>query len=452
MDSESVVVVVVGAGLSGLAAANALVEAGCAGVRVLEASDRVGGRTLSHQLGSGQVVDAGAQWVGRGHTRMLALASELGVDTLPTYDEGRNVLVFRGKRKTYLGDLPPVGTFALLDFAWAKWLIDGMVRELRQPSPWEHARAAEWDALTLGAWLESHSSTAGARFLFEAIVGPNFGCRPCDLSLLAFLIHAQAAGGLLALATVRDGALEMRLDGGSQEISLRLARKLGSRVCLGRPVRRITRSERGAVVEAEGVRVEARRVIVATDPVASRKIDFVPPLPLDRNVLTHRWASAKGVKIHVSYRRPFWRDDGLSGQALGDEGVVRIVFDSSPSDGASGVLTGFTGAVVADAALFEESSREQRRRLVLESLARYFGPPALAPVDYFEKDWSNEPFIEGCVSHPPPGLLSGFGPALQRCVDVIHFAGSEAADEWNDFMEGAVRSGERAAREVLAAI
>src|SRR5262249_39405606 len=168
--------------------------------------------------------------------------------------EGRSVLVFEGRRKTYAGEVPPVGTVALLDFAWAKWHIDRMVRALPAARPWEHARAQQWDALTLGAWLDSHTSTRGARFLFEAIVGPNFGCRPSDLSLLAFLVHAKASGGLLALATIKDGALEMRFRGGSQQISQRLAERLGRRVRLLCAVRRIARAGDGGRGRAGGAR------------------------------------------------------------------------------------------------------------------------------------------------------------------------------------------------------
>jgi monoamine oxidase len=127
------------------------------------------------------------------------------------------------------------------------------------------------------------------------------------------------------------------------------------------------------------------------------------------------------------------------------------MFDNSPHDGRSGVLLGFFEADNAlDAAAMEP---EDRKRLALECFADFFGPRALKPAEYIEQDWTSEEWLRGCYGgRLGTGAWTRYAQALSEPVGRIHWAGTETSPVWNGYMDGAIRSGERAAAEVLAAV
>jgi monoamine oxidase len=451
----SVDVAVVGAGISGLVAARQLVRGGVTDAMVVEARDRVGGKTLNHDLGGGKVVEGGGQWVGPAHHRLLALAGELGVQTYHQYDQGRNVVFRRGRRRTYRGSVPfaadPLG---MLDFIQSALRLDRMSKRLRARSPWAGSEAAKLDIVSFESWLRRNAPTSGARWLWQLFSAVTMGGPPREISLLAVLHHLRGAGGVDQLLETDGGAQERRFVGGSHEISLRSARELGDRVLVSTPVRAIERAP-GAPVElrCDEVTIEAGHAIVAMSPSDAARIAFSPPLPAVQAGMLDRVSMAKGVKVQAVYEEPFWRAEGLSGQAISDRGPVPLTFDNSPPDGSPGVLVGFGGSVanhplaLSGAALDDPAERE---RVTLECFARYFGGRARRPVDFLEKDWGSDEWATGCIPCWGPGSLTGYGAALGAPAGPIHFAGSETSEEWDGYMEGAVRAGERAASEVLA--
>ena len=223
--------IVVGAGLAGLTAARALSAAGRS-VRVLEARDRVGGRTLNASIGDGNVVEMGGQWVGPTQDRVLALAEELGVETFPTYYEGRNVLDLAGKRRTYKGTIPRLAPHVLLDIERARRKVNKLSRDIPAGAPWLAKKAAEYDATTLAAFIEKITWTRKARELLEIAVGTVMGTGSGEQSLLGMLFYVSAAGSFDMLIDTEGGAQQDRLVGGSQELSLRMAEELGDAVTL----------------------------------------------------------------------------------------------------------------------------------------------------------------------------------------------------------------------------
>ncbi len=242
-----------------------------------------------------------------------------------------------------------------------------------------------------------------------------------------------------------------RFVGGSQRIPQVVAKSLGARVVLRAPVRRIVQSGRRTTVITDRHHYIGRRVIVATPPALAGRIDYEPLMPVERDQVTQRLHQGNLTKVAAVYDRPFWRDQGLTGQILSTSGLISATFDDSPPSGDPGVIFGFVGGDMARQ--YVRLSEEEKRSRVLGELAGFFGPQALKPRLFFDTQWATEQWSRGCpVGVAGPGLLTSCGSALRDVVGSIHWAGTESSDYWNGYMDGAVRSGQRAAREVLSEI
>jgi monoamine oxidase len=441
-------VVVVGAGFAGLAAARELVARGSS-VVVLEARERVGGRVLNHDIGDGKVVEVGGQWIGPTQDRLAALARELAVETFPTYAHGDNVIEYRGSLRRYRGAIPRINPLVLVDIEQAQRRLNRLARRVPLEAPWEAPNAARLDGQTAATWMRRNMATGPGRMLLELGVEAVWAAQPEDMSLLHVLFYIHSAGSLERLFDTEGGAQQDRFAGGSQLLPVRMAAELGAeRVVLGAPVRRIDHGTEGVTVLAEGGVARGRRAILALPPTLAGRVAYDPPLSGFRDQLTQRMPLGTVAKCMALYDEPFWRSEGLSGQATSDTGPVKLTFDNSPPDGTPGVLLGFLEGRYA-----RELGRvpaEERRAAVLDCFARLFGPRAAKPADYVERLWANEEFSRGCYGcHLPTGAWTNYGPALRAPIGPLHWAGAEYATVWNGYMDGAVRSGESTAREVL---
>ncbi|HSI81669.1 MAG TPA: flavin monoamine oxidase family protein [Solirubrobacterales bacterium] len=437
-------VAVVGAGLAGLTAASELGARGL-DVRVLEARDRVGGRSLNHRVGAApdQVVELGGQWVGPGQREVLALAAELGLETFPTHTAGENVLEdHRGRVSRYRGTIPRLNPVALADISQAEARLGRLIRRVSAAAPWTAHGAERLDSQTFATWIRRTARTRLARETLALACRAVFAAEPEELSLLHVLFYSASADGWDSLLDTRGGAQQDRIVGGSQLLATRLAERLDGRIELGRPVRSIHSLDDGVLVEG----LAARRAIVAVPPALAGRIEYDPPLPSDRDQLTQRIGMGSVVKCMAIYDRPFWRADGLSGQGLSLRGPVQVTFDNSPPSGTPGVLLGFLEA--GNARRLRGLPPSGRRRLVLETFGRLFGHRAATPVDYVERDWSAERWSRGCYAGIlGPGVWTGYGLALRRPSGRLHWAGTETASRWMGYFDGAIGSGRRAARE-----
>jgi monoamine oxidase len=439
-------VIVIGAGLAGLTAARELTRGGF-DVLVLEGRDRVGGRTNSAML-AGVPVDLGASFVGPTQDAVLKLAADLGCDTTPTYTDGANLIRWRGKVRRYNGTIPTLGLIGVLDIGRIQWQFARIARTVSIAEPWSAPRAAKWDAITLGGWLRSIGATASSRDLMAIMARVTWGAEPDEVSMLHAVRYVNAAGGLNRMLDVVDGAQQDHFPGGSHQISTIMAAELGEQVRLNAAVTRIEWSDDAVAVMSSAGVVEARCAILAIPPAHRLDIDIAPAPPIEYQQLSQRWSQGALSKAYAAYPRPFWRDNGLSGQSLSDEGPVFITFDVGPESGGPGVLLGFV-----DARGFDALPPEQRRATALAGFAAIFGAEAAEPIDYLDQRWGAEPFAPGGpTAAVPPGSWTQFGPLLRRPVGPLHWAGTETADEWTGFMDGAVRSGQRAAAEVAAAL
>ncbi|MEX2194000.1 MAG: FAD-dependent oxidoreductase [Thermoleophilaceae bacterium] len=442
-------VAVVGAGLAGLVAARAVERAGRRAL-VLEARDRVGGRTLNADLGGGKVAELGGQWIGPTQDRVAALASELGVATFPTHTAGANLVEIGGRTRRYRGTIPRLPPHVLADVAVTRRRLNRLARRVPPGAPWQAPDAERLDTQTLGAWLGRHTRTRMARRLVALAGKTVWGAEPDELSLLHVLFYLRSAGGLDMLLDSEGGAQQDRLAGGSQLLSVKLADGLGEGVVLGAAVHRVEHGGGRVRVHADGVVAEARRVIVAVPPGLAGRIEYHPSLPAARGALHDHIPQGTLIKCMAVYDEPFWRGDGLSGEAVSDAGPATLTFDNSPPDGRPGVLLGFVGG--GDARAFARLDAAERRSTVIEGFARLFGPLARSPRAWLEQSWAQEEWSGGGPNaYLPPGGWTSWGKALREPVGRLHWAGAEIAERWCGYLDGAVRSGERAAAEALEA-
>lgn len=444
-------VIVIGGGYSGIAAAWSSRKYGHS-VTVLEARDRVGGRAWTKHVPGGGWVDNGGQWIGPGMTRILELAGEVGVGTFPTYEDGDSILVYGGKRIVYGAEDPhslgiPVPEADLKDFMAAIIEIDKLSREVPSQAPWEAPRAREFDYQTVESWMDRNLVTDGAKFALRSVVAGYFAVEACDLSFLHLLFYVAAAGGVEAL---EESSLVWRFDGGAQEIPNRLAERLGDSISLDTAVRAIDQTGDTVVVETDAGLREARRVIVAASPALAARISYRPALPASRDQYMQRTPLGSVIKCHAVYPAAYWRQDNLNGQLVSEEDVNSI-FDNSPPDGKPGILVGFIEGEAARRWADRPEADVQHK--MLDTFAEHFGDRARQPSHFYYANWAREPWSRGCYCGvPTPGTWTNYRDAVRRPVGRVHWAGTEAATKWVQYMEGAVRSGQRAAAEVHDAL
>jgi monoamine oxidase len=444
-------VVVIGAGLAGLAAARRL-RARDVSVVVVEARERVGGRLHNHEIADGKVVEVGGQWIGPTQDRLAAVAVELGVETFPTHGQGHNLIEYGGTLRRYKGAIPRINPVVLLDVERAQRRLNRLARSVPLEAPWEARNAAKLDGQTLATWMRRNLATRPGRMLLELGIEAVWAAQPEDMSLLHALFYIHSAGSLDLLFETEGGAQQDRFVGGSQLVPIRMANELGEeRLMLGAPVRRIEHARDGLTVHADGSAVRGRRAILAMAPTLAGRIAYDPPLPGYRDQLTQRMPLGTVAKCMAIYDEPFWRAEGLSGQGASDRGPVRLTFDNSPPDGSPGVLLGFLeGRRARELGRLPE---EERRTAVIDCFTRLFGPRAATPDGYVERLWAEEEWTRGCYGcHMPTGAWTNYGPALHPPLGPLHWAGAEYAHVWNGYMDGAVRSGEAAAAEVVEAL
>jgi monoamine oxidase len=443
-------VCVVGAGYAGLTAARRLVEKG-ERVVVLEARDRVGGRVWTEPLADGTPVDRGGAWFAPYHDAALRLAGEVGVTTYKTHVAGSHLLIDGDQGREYTGLIPKIGWGAVLSIARAQMKIDRMAKKVPLEAPWTAAKAAEWDSQTIASYLETSGIRGGiGRELFDMAIRGLFTGDLADTSLLNLLFLVRAHGSINNLFAIEKGSQENLVNGGAGSIAEKVAAELGDAIRLNSPVRLISQRDDRVFVDTGDVEVSARRAVVTVPPALILDIAFDPVLPEDRRALYRAAVAGPESKTLVVYDTPFWRDDGFSGQSADPHSASEVTIDASPADGTPGVLASFTfGSVAAN---LEQLDPGERRTYVLEALAGRFGPKAANPVDFVETAWWNEKWTRGCsMAHFPPNVLTRYGNLLREPLGRVHWAGTETSTMSHGAIDGAIRSGERAATEILDA-
>ena len=437
-------VAVVGGGLSGMTAARDLKRSGLRNLVVLEARDRVGGRTLN-QHADGVIVDGGATWVNQQQTAVFDLLHELRIQTFPQYTAGDAFAVIGGQAKRAKPAAPDPHFAAIMD---------EMASSVPLEAPWETPKATDWDAMTFEEFLNQSGLDPAERMVAE-ITFQIAACAPLkEVTLLNVLFAMHATGGYAEIGAVGSGVPQYHVVGGTAGVSERIAEYLGDAVRLSSPVTSVSNWQEGqgpVRLETPSGTVEADRVIMAMGGSLAAQISYDPELPELRKGL-HETIDKDHclIKTHTVYERPFWREMNASGQIVSPDGVFNISSDVTPPGTTKGVLV--TLALSPREGDGTPMSPEDRKAATIEVFAECFGDEARSPTDWVMQDWLDETYTRGDEDLWSRGLYLKYGPALRAPVDRLIWAGTETSLFWCGYLDGAVRAGRLAALTALRAL
>jgi monoamine oxidase len=440
-------VIVVGAGFAGLTAARKLKQRGKK-VIVLEARNRVGGRVKAGML-AGRPIDVGGMWVGPTQTKILETIRGYGLQLVPQYTTGKNILEASGKRSMTDGE-----TLGFESATQAEY--DRVIRELTKLSdqvpleaPWTMQRAEEYDHITAKEWFQAQTKDKTLIAFLEEYTRAIFTADAYQISFLYFLFYMRSGDNFEVLYGFENAAQAWTVNGTLHQVASRIAAELGEAVVLEAPVRAISQGTAGVLVKSEKGDWQGDYAIVAVPLPLSARITYEPVMPAERDILTQHMPMGSVIKYWVAYEKPFWRERGLNGMLQSDEPPSQFIScDMTPPEGRPGFLAGFIEA--HNAMKWTGRPQEERKKLVIGRLVSFLGPEAAHPVDYEDQDWPADPWSRGCYgASMAPGIMTTVGRIIRQPHGRIHWAGTETSERWMGYVDGAVRSGERASAEVL---
>ncbi|MEL7332844.1 MAG: NAD(P)/FAD-dependent oxidoreductase [Cyanobacteria bacterium J06560_2] len=435
---------IVGAGLSGLYAARLLQKAGLS-VAVLEARDRVGGRAFSERLANGKVVDFGAQWITPEQKRIWALTEELGLTKVETNTRGKAIVQVRGELRRLSGSVPPLSWLGLLDAWRLGWRIEHLAKQVSVSAPWEHPQATQLDSVSFDAWLKQNSMSGEGYDYWTHVVTGGMCAATNRFSPLEVIHQIASMGGLSALENADTHIIEQ----GAQSIANLLAEALEESVCLNSEVRSLQLAGQAVRATTAAGDFYGKHVILALPPQLISKISVAPALIKSEKQENRDWVLGKVIKNVVVYDNAWWRLDGFSGIADTPAEPIDFMADSSAEDSDSGVLVAFASG--PNAIQMSELDDGTRKSIVLSHVQKILGKSSAEPTHFSSTDWSAEPYsCGGYASRRPVGSWTEYRSFLTDFNSPVHLAGTETAEVWRSYMEGALQSAERASEEILS--
>lgn len=486
-------VIILGAGLSGLAAADTLRAHGV-GYIVLDAADRPGGRVLTEGATERGFVDMGGGYVGGTQYFIQRYIDRYGLGTIDTYLDTTKEWTYQrpdGSFVRFPGNNPlalPGGdeTVAMLD------LWNGLSLAVRADidDPSRVVNAEQLDAITAEEWLREyqrrHQTGRDTMDIARLSVNALLSTEPDKVSMLYVLYYAATAGDYAEIINVNGGPDSdnnswspegRRLTFGAGDLVWRMLDDVGrEHVHFSARATEVRHEGELAVVTVHdptadrSYTLRARRLIVAMSPVMARQIAMpdLAGLPggADRMALSQQMFMGRTNKGFLAYKRPFWRARGLMGYTLSagrhDRYPLTWTLDHSwePTAPTNVQVPAVRHPYSLMTFLIGESAEHwaarsfgERREAIVRQLVELYGPQARSElIDgeyYVEKDWHFDAYTRGGPAGLlPPNVLSRQGAALRRPVGLLHWAGTESATNWCGYMDGAIQAGVRAAGEV----
>ena len=440
-------VTVIGAGLAGLAAAYDLQRAGWH-VTVLEARDRVGGRVHTLRgFSHGLVAEAGGEFIDHDHTRMLAFAKEfklslgeVGSWQGQTDDWG----AYQGKAGR--ANKVDVWGFDLekeFDSLWAA--LAELAKQVPDPAHPETApNAKELDKQSSADWLNAQAAHPLARRAFADQIRSEYTCEPEHFSLLDLARNAA-----MYYSTPDHHEPTYRVIGGNDQIPRAIASQLPD-VRLKAEVTSINNQpDAVSVTYKQGDSfhaISSAYAILAIPLTTARLIEFNPPLPSAHQRLVNEISYGALTKVLIEYRKRFWKDRGWNGRLSTDQHIVQTWDATSHLDGEHGIITAYTGG--APGAKLSRLTDEERTKTAISVIEEIF-PGSMNLIERTATiAWINEPFTRCSYMALAPNQVTEHWKTLFTRAGRLNFAG-EHASIYQGFMEGAVESGQRAARNIV---
>lgn len=428
LDPSSTAVVIVGAGLSGLIAAREL-QRHDVDFLVLEAADRIGGRSMAETTSLGSRVDLGGQWIGHDHHRIAALASELGATQFTMHTKGMPTLLDSRRRLS----------MASPAFVWAALLL--VVVQILvwiAPRRWKNKSVASLLARVPGP---------RTRRLLQVVADISWTADLDKMTFKSMVNMIRGQHGLRTMLATKGGAQDTLVEEGIGSLSERLATEAGSRVRTGHRVTAVIQHATGVTIQTSRGDVHASKVIVTVPPPMARSIRFEPPLPAEITKLqetTHMGSVYKAIAV---YEEPFWRD-GAGGEFMVLDNPARAVFDSGSPSGPGHLVILVGGPTARELSDLDSSERQER---LLADLVPQIGARVLSPASWHEKSWHLDEDAGGGYMALTTAASPFELPFPHEPIGHIHWAGTETAHDHPGYLDGAIEAGERAANEVSPA-
>jgi monoamine oxidase len=440
-------VVIVGAGFAGMIAARNLIRERKK-VVLLEARNRAGGRVKAGVI-AGRTVDVGGMWVGPTQTKLLALIKEYGFHLIPQFATGKQISMVNGKRFVGKGEDFgfPAQVQTELDATFAE--LDRLSAQVPLDAPWAATEAVRFDNMTIEDWLRANVKNEMVRNVLRFIVHNINQAEPFQMSFLFFLFYIRSGDKLETLYGIKDAAQAFLVEEGLHGVAEKLAAELAATITYTAPVRKISQTADGVFVATETDAWKADHCIVAVPLPLSVRIMFEPPLTASRDALAQRMPMGSVIKWYLAYETPFWREQGWNGLSTNFSTLGIECIDVTPAAGKPGLLVGFFDG--ENGLRWSNHSADERKKFVTEQMTRVFGPAASQPIDYEDQNWPAEEWSRGCfVAWMGPGVMTSVGSSIREPHGRIHWAGTETSPKWMGYVDGAIRSGERAVEEILS--
>ena len=442
-------VTIIGAGMAGLSAAYELNKAGFQ-VTVLEARNRVGGRVYSlSEFSNGLVIEAGAEYIDENHKRMLAYVKEFGlsVGKAGSWQGQTGDWAAFGNKKGRLNDASVWGfdLSAQYDDMWG--IIAKLSDLVSDPNdPASSPDAKEMDSKSAWDWIDEQDVSPEAKMLFRIHIRSEYTCEPEDFSFLDLARNSKM------YYSDRDSSawpIAYRVVEGNDQIPQNIAKRL--------PDLRLNAAVESINVQADGVTVKYKQIdsfhtvhsdyaVLATPLTVARLIDFNSSLPAEHQKMIQEVSYGAVTKVMIEYRKRFWNERGWNGRMNTDDAIGYTWEATNHLEGEHGVITAYTGA--NPAVELSKLSDTERIKTAINSIEKVFPGSSELVVNAATMAWVNEPYSRCSYMALAPNEVTAYWKTLSTPVGRLYFAG-EHATPIQGFMEGAVESGQRAAKEII---